>query len=331
MLRLARPRHAWNFLLLRTSFVLSRLLKRNLHRGMPMHISIEPTTSCNLRCPECPSGLRSFQRPTGMLDVPTFQKTLSALQGSLASINFYFQGEPFLNRQLPEIIRLAVQSGIYTATSTNAHYLNAQNAEAIVQSGLHRIILSIDGSTQETYEAYRVGGKLETVFEGARTLVETRKRLKSSTPHIIFQFLVVKPNEHQVPEVLQLARELGVDELRLKTAQVYDYEQGNPLIPDTEAYRRYRPKKDGSWELKNRLDNHCWRMWQGCVVTWDGQIVPCCFDKDAQHRLGKLEKPEDFRKIWKSPEYAQFREGILKDRSQFEICRNCTEGTKAFS
>ncbi len=330
MLRLARPLHLWQLLLLRLSFYASRMSKKAIHWGMPLHISVEPTTSCNLRCPECPSGLRAFSRPTGMLEPSFFEGLLNELKPGLASINFYFQGEPYLNRELHGMVRKAADAGIYTATSTNGHYLDSENCERVVQSGLHRLIVSIDGTSQDTYEQYRIGGKLEKVIEGTRLLIDTKRRLKSRTPHVVFQFLVVKPNEHQIPEVLELAGELGVDEVRFKTAQVYDFEQGNPLIPENEKYARYRKGADGRWVLKNKLENHCWRMWQGCVVTWDGSIVPCCFDKDAQHRLGKIDAQTRFGQIWRSEEYRAFRAGILEDRSQFEICKNCTEGTKAF-
>ena len=88
----------------------------------------------------------------------------------------------------------------------------------------------------------------------------------------------------------QFRKEIGVDEVKLKTAQVYEYENGNPLIPTIEKYSRYAKQRDGSYVVKNELLDHCWKLWHSCVITWDGIIVPCCFDKDAQHRLGDLKK-----------------------------------------
>ena len=82
---------------------------------------------------------------------------------------------------------------IYTATSTNAHYLNDANARRTVESGLDRLIISIDGTTQDVYSQYRVGGDLEKVLEGAANIVKWKKDLKSKTPFIFFQFLVVRP------------------------------------------------------------------------------------------------------------------------------------------
>lgn len=105
---------------------------------------------------------------------------------------------------------------------------------------MDRLIISIDGTTQETYENYRVGGQLSKVIEGTKNIVKWRKQLKSKTPLIVFQFLVVKPNEHQVEEVKKLGKELGVDDVWFKTAQVYDYESGNELIPTIQKYSRYK-------------------------------------------------------------------------------------------
>lgn len=297
---------------------------------MPISIGIEPTTSCNLRCPECPSGLRSFTRPTGMLEETMFKGLIEQLKGTLSYLTFYFQGEPYLHPKFLSLVKHASQQGIYTSTSTNAHYLNDKQARDTVESGLDRLIISLDGTDQETYQQYRVGGNIEKVLEGARNILKWRKQLKSKTPHVVFQFLVVKPNEHQVPEVQRLAKEIGVDDVVLKTAQIYDYEQGSDLIPTIDKYSRYRKLDNGTWEIKNQLLDHCWKMWSSCVVTWDGKIVPCCFDKDAHYTLGDLKK-NSFEEIWRSNTYNDFRKMILKGREEIEICKNCTEGTKVFA
>ncbi|MBL7850253.1 MAG: SPASM domain-containing protein [Cyclobacteriaceae bacterium] len=324
------PRRVWNGLQVVSSYIRSRVLEQPRIAGLPMSVSIEPTTSCNLRCPECPSGLRSFTRPTGMLDKALFEKVIRELSPTLSYLTFYFQGEPYLHPGFLDMVRFASSLGIYTATSTNAHYLDEERARATISSGLDRLIISLDGTTQETYASYRVGGKLDKVLEGTRTLLRLRKEMRSATPHVVFQFLVVKPNEHQVPDVYALAKEMGVDGVWLKTAQIYDYQKGSPLIPDQEEYSRYRKNTDGTYRIKNELLNHCWKMWHSCVITWDGRVVPCCFDKDAHHVMGDL-GTQSFREIWYSDRYNDFRASLLKSRSEIEMCRNCTEGTKVWA
>ncbi|HVM87335.1 MAG TPA: radical SAM/SPASM domain-containing protein [Puia sp.] len=320
----------WNGAKVLSSYYVSKFSKRPVQWGLPVSISFEPTTSCNLRCPECPSGLRAFTRPTGMLQKDFFSETIDQLSKQLLYLIFYFQGEPYLNPDFLDMVKYASQKKIYTATSTNAHYLNDANAKRTVESGLDRLIISIDGTTQDVYEQYRVGGKLEKVLDGARNIVKWKKELKSKTPFVFFQFLVVKPNEHQMEDIKRMTEEIGVDEVRFKTAQVYDYENDpNQLIPQTERYSRYKKNKNGSYEVKNSLQNHCWRLWHATVITWDGLVVPCCFDKDAQHQLGNL-KGKSFKQIWHNEKYVNFRRSILKSRKNIDICANCSEGTKVW-
>lgn len=323
-------RRAWNAGKVLTSYYLSKWTKKPVQWGYPISVSFEPTTSCNLRCPECPSGLRAFTRPTGMLKEDFFSKTVDQISKDLLYLVFYFQGEPYLNPGFLDMVRYASSKGIYTATSTNAHYLNDANAKKTVESGLDRLIISIDGTTQDVYQQYRVGGNLNKVLEGARNIVKWKRELKSKTPFVFFQFLVVKPNEHQVEEIKQLAKEVGVDEVRFKTAQVYDYQNDpNQLIPTIEKFSRYRKDEQGDYKVKNALDNHCWRLWHATVITWDGLVVPCCFDKDAQNNLGDL-KGKPFKEIWHNEKYIGFRRQILQSRRNIEICANCSEGTKVW-
>ncbi len=293
---------------------------------MPTAISVEPTTACNLRCPECPSGIRSFTRPTGNLSSHTFNRVLDDLSDYLTYLIFYFQGEPFIHPKFSEMVAAASKRNIFTATSTNGHFLTEENCEKILDAGLDQIIISIDGTSQEVYESYRKEGNLEKVLAGAERLVSMKKRKKAKRPHTIFQFLVVKPNESQIPDVYALAKKMGIDEVRLKTAQIYDYEDGSDLIPEQEKYSRYKLGKDGKYHIKGNVENHCWKMWHSCVITWDGKVVPCCFDKDAHYVLGNIQE-KSFREIWEGPAYQNFRQQLLRSRSEIEMCKNCTEGT----
>ncbi len=323
-------RKIWNIAKIWGSFYWSKVKKMPNQKGLPISISIEPTTACNLGCPECPSGLKYFTRPTGNLKPVFYESIIDQLEKDLLYLTFYFQGEPYINPSFLEMVKYASERKIYTATSTNAHFLNDENARKTVESGLDRIIISIDGTTQEVYESYRKNGQLSKVIEGTKNVIKWKKKLKSSTPNVMFQFLVVKPNEHQIEEVKKLGKELGVDSVKLKTAQVYDYENGNDLIPDQQKYSRYQKEADGKYSIKNSLEDQCWKMWSSCVITWDGKVVPCCFDKDATHRLGEL-KNASFQNIWQGEAYQKFRSQLLKGRKNIDICKNCSEGTKVWA
>lgn len=320
----------WNAVKVVLSFYVTKYMKRPIQWGLPFTVSFEPTTACNLRCPECPSGLRAFTRETGNLKTDFFRKAMDEISDTLMYLIFYFQGEPYINPKFLEMVAYANQKGIYTITSTNAHFLDDDNARKTVESGLNRLIISIDGTTQETYESYRREGELSKVIAGAKNMVKWKRKLNSKTPHIIFQFLVVKPNEHQIPEVYELAKEIGVDEVKLKTAQIYDYKNGNALITSIDKYSRYARQADGTYVIKNELLNHCWKLWHSCVITWNGLVVPCCFDKDAEYRLGDL-RETNFKTLWKGNKYNAFRSLLLKGRDKIEICQNCTEGCKVWA
>ena len=324
------PARIFNALKIVLSFHFTKITKKTIISGNPISVSIEPTTACNLGCPECPSGLKAFSRETGNLKENNFKNWIDQLQKHLVYINFYFQGEPFIHAGIFEMIAYAKSKNIYASTSTNAHFLSENIAEKTVKSGLNRLIISIDGTTQEVYEQYRVNGQLSKVIEGTKNIIKKKKELKSNTPYVIFQFLVVKPNEHQIEDVKKLGSELGVDEIRFKTAQVYHPHTDHPLIPKNEKYSRYKKNSDGTFSLKNKMENHCFRMWSSAVITWDGKVVPCCFDKDAKHTLGEL-KNNSFHDIWKSPVYQRFRNQVFTDRKSIDICANCSEGTKVWA
>lgn len=312
---------------MRFSFSITNLTKKPVHWGTPVAISIEPTTACNLKCPQCPSGLRQFTRPTGNLKPETNTAILDGLGHNLQYINYYFQGEPFINPHFLDVVKEARRRNIYVLTSTNAHFISEESARDVVASGMSEVIISIDGITQETYQNYRVEGELSKVIEGTKNLVEARKAANSKFPILTFQFLVSKQNEHEIEDAKKLTKDLGVDQITFKTIQVYDYETGNELIPENETYSRYKRLDDGSYMLKNKFKNSCWRMWSSCVFTWDGSIVPCCFDKDATHKMGDITKNK-FKSIWRSAIYKEFRQKVWKDRQQIEICKNCSEGSK---
>ncbi len=317
-----RLMNAW---LVWNGFRQSLKFKDPKHPGMPWSIAVEPTTSCNLRCPECPSGLRSFTRPTGMMTNDTLAKLLDELHEYLLYMTLYFQGEPYLNPQFFQSVRLANERKIYTSSSTNSHFLTPQAAEETVASGLNRLIISMDGTDQDTYVKYRIGGNLDKVKDGIRNLVAARKKLKRHNPFIILQFILFEHNIHQQNEVMRLAREFGVDKLEFKTAQVYDFEKGSPLIPTDEALSRYKRLEDGRFSIKNKQLSKCWKMWHSCVMTWDGDIVPCCFDKDAKYTMGNINE-SSFSEIWNRQPYLDFRSRLLANRREIDICTNCSEG-----
>ena len=316
---------AYNALLINISYLVSNVFGKNIHFGKPISISIEPTTSCNLHCPECPSGLRKFSRNTGFIEDATIDRIMQQLSKQLIYVTFYFQGEPLLHPKFVDYVRKLKSKKLIVSTSTNAHFLSKENSDNIINSGLDRLIISLDGTDSETYLKYRKGGDFDKVIANITHFMNRRNELKSKSPFVELQFIVFKHNEHQIDDIKALGKSLGVDYVSIKTAQLYEFEDGNELMPGLIKYSRYQKQPDGKYRIKSKLPNKCHRMWSGNVITWDGDVVPCCFDKDADYVFGNI-MDNEYNSINKSSKYNNFRQQILTDRSKIDICRNCTEG-----
>ncbi len=314
----------WNYSLIRCSYYRGILLGKPVHAGMPVSLSVEPANTCNLRCPECPAGSGTLTRRQGIMDLDAFRNLIGQLKDRLAYLMLYFQGEPMMNPAIFDMIAYARKLRVYTSMSTNGHLLDDENARKLVVSGLDRLIVSVDGADQDTYALYRRGGDLARVKEGLMRVAAWKKEMNSRRPYLIIQFVVFSFNEHQLDDMRKLAREAGAGRLIFKSAQISDLKQNGWMVPRLRKLSRYDRGADGEFRLKHRLKNRCFRMWQGAVVTWDGRLVPCCFDKDAMHALGDTGE-EPFRDLWKGNDYDLFRKAILENRPGIAMCRNCSE------
>jgi radical SAM protein with 4Fe4S-binding SPASM domain len=324
----AKPSRFINTFKVEISYFISRFTRKPVFWGMPTAISIEPTTACNLGCPQCPSGLKQFSRPTGKMNLQQFKALLPRISPTTGYMTLYFQGEPFLNKEFTEMISAASRRDIYTATSSNAHFLNPEVARQTVEAGLKRMIISIDGVTQDSYAKYRIGGDLDKVIRGTQNILAARKALGVSYPVVVWQFIVFAHNEHEIAEIRKKAKEVGVDKLQLKTAQIYDFENAEKWLPANPEYARYQ-KKAGLLALKAAKKNRCKRFHGNPVLTWDGNMVPCCFDKDASHQMGNVFQSE-FQDVWKGKLRHAFGQKLKQGRQHTDICNNCTEGVRVW-
>ncbi len=311
-----------------TSYALNRLGSARFVRHTPLFVSVEPSAVCQLRCPACPVGLSGeaglsvkrsvstavYQR-SGLMPRDLWERVLSQIKDSAWVVQFYFQGEPLLNKDLPLMIREAHDAGLYTIVSTNAQAMTPELANALVAAGLDRIIISMDGLTQETYAAYRVGGSLDQCKAAIRWL----QKAKSAGLTIELQVLRLRSNEHEWRAFRKEYKALGADRLVFKTAQLYDYRHGHPLMPTEPRYRRYEQHADGLWYRKP-LGKGCFRVWSGVVIAANGDVLPCCYDKDHAHAYGNL-RTASLRDLFSGPAARTFRTQALLQTPQ--ICQEC--------
>ena len=285
----------------------------------PLFVSVEPANRCQLRCPECPVGqtVNPSSGP-GLMSREIWEKVLQQAAPYAHTIQFYFQGEPLLNKDLPRMIGEAHAEGLYTIVSTNAQAMTESMAEALVGAGLNRIIISMDGLTQDTYSSYRVGGEITRCHQALAWLREAKKRLHAHIT-IELQCLRLRTNEHEWKTIRQEYKRLGADRLTMKTAQLYNYQNGHPLMPTDERYSRYTKGTDGVYHLKPR-GKGCLRVWSGCVVTTGGEVLPCCYDKAHAHAYGNI-LTTPLRELFSSAKADAFRRAALTETP--DICQQC--------
>jgi MoaA/NifB/PqqE/SkfB family radical SAM enzyme len=298
-------------------------LKLDKVKGMPYRYNIDPMNICNLKCPVCPTGLGTLGRDRGKMHFEDYKRIVDQIAEYAYVLELYNWGEPLLHSRIFDMINYAHQRRISVRLSSNLNHFNQKMAEQMVASGLDRIIVSVDGSTQETYEKYRRGGNLSRVLNNVRILVEEKKRQRSPYPFILLRMLVNKYNEHQVEEMRQIAHQLDVD--AFSTGGFFidttDPSQVKEWLPTDESQSFYDYDAD-------RMENvwHCSDLWESMAVNWDGGVAPCCWLHQKENDFeNALEKP--VAEIWNGDAYTSSRRvfafGGPKDGPRKTICTVC--------
>ncbi|HRX75892.1 MAG TPA: radical SAM/SPASM domain-containing protein [Candidatus Cloacimonadota bacterium] len=287
----------------------------------PPALMIEPTNICNLSCPLCPSGNGSLKRARGMMPLSVFQNIVDQVSKHTGMLILWNQGESFLNPDFYSMIEYASSRDLYTMASTNASL--ELDHRRIIQSGLSKIIVSMDGFSEDSYNNYRINGNYQLVLHNLQELMRSKRELGSKTPIVIWQFIIMKHNEHEIELVKQAARNMGIDKLEIKTVQIYSKDDLQ-YLPSNHRLSRYRSQEDG-FELRTKLLNRCRRLWTQPVINWDGELSICCYDKDLSFRIGNL-KDSNFWGLWTGDAMNRMRQNVLLNRAAYPICRNCGEG-----
>lgn len=309
----------YNLLSIVVAYAFSVVFRKVIVAPMPFSISIEPTNRCQLACKECPTGNKRTLLVKGEMDIQLYENLISTIYNRVFYLNLYFQGEPLLNNQIIDMIRLAKQYRMFVVLSTNAQLIDNQMAEKLVLSGLSKIIISMDGMTEESYTKYRVGGKLLLVKKAIEFLNEHKKIHGNHKLRIVAQFLVNRYNEHEINDFIRWAKKNKVKP-ELKTMQLYN---DFSFLPENVKFSRYR-WVDGTWILKKSKKNRCFRIWKQCIIRYNGDLLPCCYDKDNTFVMGNV-KQKSLKELWHSPDFDIFRQKILKDKKSVSMCLNCTE------
>lgn len=303
------------------SYFKSTVTRKPEIKGLPPFINMELTNNCNLHCSQCFSGSGLMTRKKGFMEIDLFNRVMKELGHCLYHINLYFQGEPMLHPLFFNFLENCHTP--FSVVSTNGHFLTEENSEKLVRSSLRKIIVSMDGIDQTTYSSYRKDGDVDRVINGLRNLSKEKIKARSKL-NVELQVLVNCFNENQIKALKGFSKSIHAS-LKLKSMQIID-ENKELWLPSDKRFRRYR-LKSGEYEIKSSLPGRCSILWFNPVITWDGKVIPCCFDKDAEYVMGDLTN-ESFWDIWNGTKYRIFRKSILTGRHLIEMCRNCTSGLK---
>lgn len=287
---------------------------------MPYSLGIELTNNCNLGCPFCASGSGLSKREKGYMPMELFEKIIRELSPYLLKTMLYFQGESMMHPEFFAMLEGAGNMGV--VISTNGHFLDEESCRRLSEARLDKIIISIDGISESSYLKYRKNGNHKKVMRGIEMLTyELGKRGRGKKLEL--QVLVNKYNEGEMEKLLNYSKRVG-SRIRFKSMQLDPATSDSNFLPEDKRFRRY-DIKGGELSIRSRKPNNCYRLWTNPVISWDGKVLPCCFDKHARYVMGDISR-QTFEEIWRGSKYSAFRKKLLIKRSAIDICNNCSEG-----
>lgn len=299
-----------------------RFNNSNVDKLSPYFLFWDVATTCNLRCPLCQTGQRRNMDREQRMSLENYTKAIQPVKDFLFTVNLYNWAEPFLNREIYDIIEFNTKSNIGSYVSSNLN-LNI-DAERLVKSGLEHLIVSADGIQQEVYEKYRVGGRIDKVVENVKAIVAAKKKFKSKYPTIEWQCLVNQYNMDSMNETEKFAKEIGVNEVRFANLNLYsstDPERDSKeWLPQSGPYSYFNEET----VKHSGIRKPCFWLWRGAVVGADGAILPCCL-YDIPGWGNAIDK--DFLKQWRSGFFKKGRDlsnSKKADPGNCSVCDSCT-------
>ena len=317
-----------NYGMVRASYV----LKQDKAWGYPSKVLIEPTNTCNLKCPLCPTGIDDLNRPKGLMKLAHFKQIIDEIKHYTTELEVAGYGEPFINKNINEMLAYAVDAGLFVHMHSNTILIDTQEkVEGLIASGLHRLTTSIDGSTQEVYEKYRVGGDLETALNNLQAIVDEKQKQGALNPSIECQVVITKQNEHQVEEVRQIAEKIGVDRFSGKSANLtlarpngkagVDSSLVKRFFPDTGLFQRYSVNEQGQ-----TMHNGCAWLYKRAFIMWNGDVTTCCYDPRGVNNMGNVFEAGSFDAVWNDRRFQKLRKTVNNDITKAKpLCSICPD------
>lgn len=294
--------------------------------GIPYSFFVEPTNICNLSCPLCPTGTGEQNRNKGYMNMDVYNKLLSDISESVFEIHFGFQGEPMLHPKLDLMIYMANKLNIQTRLFSNFNVKNDILYTKLVNSGLCRVTISLDGNTQNTYEQYRIGGNINQVLHNIETISNCRSKSNSAFPLIEVQALMLNINESSMDSISILAQNAGADILKVKCPSLPIHYLG---LDKSLSYQGKINMYDEFGNLKNISGKETFTKlcrsiyFEPGIVCWDGSVAMCCRDVNAKYLHSNIGSNASFKEIWNCRFMKELRSKMIYSENSLEICKNC--------
>lgn len=289
-----------------------RRLRRLKLKSYPYLLILDPCNYCNLQCPLCPTGRRELGRPQHLLSFDEFKKYFDPLAPYLFEVSLHNWGEPLLNKQVYQMVEYAQGHNVGTNVSSNFLDVNSNDLDNLLASGLEYLVVSLDGTSQETYGKYRIRGNYERVISNLSELIRRRRARHQRLPVIEWQYIIFKHNEDHIPQAEALAKKLGVDVLRFIPPGI-PFELANR----TELIQEWYPvstvdapvtKNEPSQLSPGSQPGPCFYLFRSLVVNTDGGVSPCCVVYRQDRDFATLAEPsQSFAAIWNNLKFQSAR------------------------
>ncbi len=268
----------------------------------PRTVRVENTNHCNANCVTCTREL--MKRPLGFMTMELFRKIVDeCAENRVKKIHLHNFGEPMLDKKLIDKIGYAKSKGIETRLFTNMSVMTEGLARSLVEAGLGKIKISMDGNTPQTFEAIRKGLSYDRVVRNIEMLIEERERQGKETPKIELVFVETERNYFEREDFIRRWKH-RVDGVHIT------------------SYHNWA----GSLHKEGSLDERqlpCPRIWQTFTILWDGRVALCCMDYNGEVILGNVNS-QSIKEIFNGEKLRKIREYHLQGRfHMIPICRDC--------
>ncbi len=319
---------------------------------LPKFAQIEPMASCNLACRMCtvPQRENGTDIKAGALAFEDFLRWLDQMP-ALEELQLQGLGEPMLNRAFFDMIEAATARGIRVTSNTNLTLLTPARAARCVTSGLAALSVSLDGATAATYESIRLNGRFDRFVRNLDRLMTARRRARSRTPDVRLVLVLMRQNMHEVPALVRLAAEHGVDGVLVqRLAHPLDeptlparYIPVRTYIDSAQLTRADEARAATLFDESRRLaaelgvtlhlprlsseprasgKGRCTWPWDGLYLTARGEVLPCCMvgTPDRANFGSVTEAP--LESVWNGPQAVAFRDALAGPTPP-RICASC--------